>query len=243
MIYYYRIESDRPYNDFLLTNKEFYNDFYQNHYYKYLKKLNIHNNRESLKNILNHTLEIEFSSKSKSRKVSDLSEVNYINMPVFSDKALNILGELLERNGEFIKTKCIDDDKIYYAYNTLTHFDILDLEKSKKFTEEYNIKTYFYKKNVDFDKLEIFKISSEDISFAGSSSYIGQKFVDLVNKYKLKGDLFLPCSYIKESISHLSEDNILVKKFDRRLYCYNNFPIEPYWKWEKEHFPNDSYID
>lgn len=130
MIYLYRTDSSTPYNDFLLSEKDFDNSDILCNFderkerLKGIRPLEKRSLKENWK-----PMEIQFSSKSKSRKVPDLSRIHETKTPVFSDKARNVLGEILDENGEFLEMYCIDDGKTYYTYNVLTYVDILDDEK------------------------------------------------------------------------------------------------------------------
>ena len=131
MIYLYSSNDSEPYNSFLLSEKDFDNSDILCNYdelkdrLKGIKSLEKRPLKENWK-----PMEIQFYSKSKSRKVPDLSNVNETRTPVFSDKAREVLGEILEENGEFLEMYCIDDGKTYYTYNVLTYVDILDDEKT-----------------------------------------------------------------------------------------------------------------
>jgi len=59
---------------------------------------------------------------------SDFPSFTVSHIPVFSARAVEILGELLTKNGELLPLNCIDGE--YFAYNVLNLVSALDQEKS-----------------------------------------------------------------------------------------------------------------
>lgn len=62
-------------------------------------------------------------------EVGDFTSLGTI--PVFSERAVAVLGELLSRNGELLPLECSACDRRYYAYNVVTVIDALDRERTK----------------------------------------------------------------------------------------------------------------
>jgi hypothetical protein len=197
MIYFLSTRSSPPYNGFLVLPEywEQAKKLYDSK--KYLEIINSENpfSGNSLKENW-EPLKVELKSKSKSRKIGDISEVHIARCPVFSEKARNILGDFLNENGEFLEIECIDNGKIYYLYNVLTYLDIIDDEKSDS--------GWYFKKDVDFDKLSIFKIiSRKHFLKTRSNIYLSQKFIERVIKNKLTGlSILEPGYYVKESVTN-----------------------------------------
>src|SRR5262245_2157280 len=67
-------------------------------------------------------------SKGKWLQASDFPSFTVSHIPVFSAKAVEILGDVLTKNGELLPLNCIDGE--YFAYNVLNLVSALDQEKS-----------------------------------------------------------------------------------------------------------------
>ena len=142
-------------------------------------------------------VEVELVSKAKNSKIRDITKVLQARSFVFSDKAREVLGDMLEENGEFLEIHCVDDGKTYYLYNVLTYVDILDHEKTKEYSK--NITRLYYKENVDFDKLSIFRIFSRQVYH---HTYITKKFVEIFQNNKLKWGYFTEANFLYESVTN-----------------------------------------
>jgi hypothetical protein len=66
--------------------------------------------------------------KGKWLQASDFPSFTVSHIPVFSTKAVEILGDVLTKNGELLPLNCIDGE--YFAYNVLNLVSALDQEKS-----------------------------------------------------------------------------------------------------------------
>ncbi len=187
MIYKFLTISSAPYNCFHVDEKYWkQSDLLSDHkiYLSTIQSDNPYLGRSFKENW--KTLKIELRSTSKSRKIPDITDLYEARCPVFSEKAMDVLGDLLNDNGEFLELKCIDDKKTYYAYNVLTYIDIIDKNENGK--DIWN-----FKKDPNFDKRSIFKIiSHEAYSHYCMAIFLDQKFIDRVEKYKLKGLSIFP---------------------------------------------------
>src|SRR4030095_1391831 len=68
------------------------------------------------------------NAKGKWLPSSDFPSFTISHIPVFSARAVAILGDVLTKNGELLPLNCIDGD--YFAYNVLNLVSALDQEKS-----------------------------------------------------------------------------------------------------------------
>jgi hypothetical protein len=107
-------------------------------------------------------------------------------IPAFSIKAVQALEPRLSQNGELLR---LDSDVgEYYAYNTLTVLDALDIEKSviqwldkRKKVTALKINKYAFKKDV-LEGAFIFRIVESPIQI-----YVTNKFMDIVTEAGLDG--------------------------------------------------------
>lgn len=53
------------------------------------------------------------------------------HIPVFSERAVSVLNELLAANGEFVKLDCVDCEEPYFAFNVTTTVQVLDPDHSE----------------------------------------------------------------------------------------------------------------
>jgi hypothetical protein len=215
MIYGFYSSPDTRYNEFLVYEKDkekAYNQLYNREkYFDFNFKVEP-GKWFSLKKTW-EPFKVEFASKGKTVKLMDISSISGLSTPVFSEKAREILGDYLNENGEFLEIICVDDGKTYYAYNVLTYVDII--EENKTETIEHSLPRCYLKQNIDFEKLSIFKILcflKQGLNEFSYRPYYTQKFLDRVNKYKLKGLWPRPIRYIEESLESY-KDTYDYKKF------------------------------
>ena len=124
------------------------------------------------------------------RSFNDYPCVNLI-IPAFSRRAVDVLRDLLEPNGELLPL--VSNIGEFYAYNTTTVVDILDEKKSKikwlspkhTFDQIFQIERYECKAD-KMEGLSIFRIVERS-----SSTYVSQIFVDRVREHDLEGFHFI----------------------------------------------------
>lgn len=189
MLYLLYVDPWKQNNSFL-SKYEYYPqiDELTKMYYETIKSENPYKERSLKENW--KVVETELYKKYKLNKIRDFTKLTPDQLPVFSEKAMDILGEFLNENGEFLPFYCIDYDKTYYIYHVQTFIDIIDekIDENGKIISKWN-----FNKDPDFENRSIFKIIShlKSVSFS-SEIVITQKFLDKVEKYKLKGfDKFL----------------------------------------------------
>ena len=117
--------------------------------------------------VKNEWREIEFKYSDKKKK-GDVTDYYYV--PIFTDKATEILRPYLENDGEFLPINCKGDK--YYIYHLFRREDILDFEKSEFEYYDDNKKTIsriakfeFKKEKIDsLDDLYMFRLEKPSIS-------------------------------------------------------------------------------
>lgn len=120
------------------------------------------------------------------RRFNDLPDVN-LNTLAFSQRAVDVLRDMLEPNGELLPVK----HKIgtFYVYNCTTLVNCLDLERSEftkyKKTMIISMKRFYFIESLVKD-LTIFRLRSES-----SNVFCTQPFVDRVNQHGLQGFVFI----------------------------------------------------
>lgn len=140
---------------------------------------------------------------------NDYPCVNLI-IPAFSRRAVDVLYDFLEPNGELLPL--ISTVGEYYAYNVTTVVDILDHDRSEiqwaneKHVTAIEIARYecFAKKMAE---LSIFRIVEKP-----STTYVSQMFVDRVREHELQGFHFVKLWPLPEGVSWQEEDKKERKK-------------------------------
>lgn len=141
-------------------------------------------NNINLKSVATNWKPIELKFISKGRKKGDCPDL-IIHLPVFSEKAINILNDLINDRVEYLPFICSGKEK-YQGINVLKAVDCIDYDNSKvvRFRDGkiMAFEKYVFKK----DKLKdshIFKIP--DIN--NSAVFVSQKFVNRVKEAGLEG--------------------------------------------------------
>ena len=118
---------------------------------------------------------------------NDFSGINMI-LPVFSEKACQVLGSMLLANGELLSVN--SDAGRYYFYNALTVIDALDVEDSicdfwcEPPTTAVDIERYSFRNN-SINGASVFRIIENPIALI-----VTQEFVNTAKEAGLKGLCF-----------------------------------------------------
>jgi hypothetical protein len=116
------------------------------------------------------------------RKFNDFPCVNF--KPAFSSRAVDVLRDLLEPNGELLPFSTSIGE--YFAFNTTTIADILNHSKS---TIQWLVEpiTAFLVTRYEFDSTRLDKLSIFRIPECPSDEYVTERFVQRVTENKLNG--------------------------------------------------------
>ncbi|MEK7434209.1 MAG: DUF1629 domain-containing protein [Cyanobacteriota bacterium] len=135
-------------------------------------------------------------------------------VPMFSEKALIALKDLLEKSGDFFEIENFDKvykyrwkglkriKNRYFVFNVKDRIDCLDIEKSNIERDMHllNRGEVFIEEKID-KNLDIFKIKRFE-----NNTYVTQKFVDRVLEHNLKAFTFIPVySSIGEKLPEIIE--------------------------------------
>jgi hypothetical protein len=126
-----------------------------------------------------------------SGRVTEFNDYPCLDMllPVFSERAVNVLGDLLTTNGELLPLDSKTETK-YFFYNILTISDALDQSKSKcRFwcdppTTAIDIEHFEFEKD-KISELTIFRIKELPVSV-----FVTSRFVNIVDSNELNGFSF-----------------------------------------------------
>jgi hypothetical protein len=150
---------------------------------------------------------------SKFKKIPDYAHLGLGNCHIFSQRAIDVLGDILSKYGEYRLVENIDEENTnkYYVYNLKKEIDCLDREKTRaKFKDDlpviYVKEYWLYGDKID-PNVEIFQIKHNLFH-----AFVTQRFIDRCVENNLKNMEFRPIW--SSEIEH-----------------------KPYWSPEKEALP------
>lgn len=116
-------------------------------------------------------------------EVGDFTRLGTI--PVFSERAVTVLGALLSRHGELLPLTCSGCSAAYYAYNVTTVIDALDREltKAEWFDSDriMDVERYAFQPGL-LGSAEIFKIPQQSAPL-----FVTHAFIELLSRSGLVG--------------------------------------------------------
>lgn len=129
-------------------------------------------------------IELEFISKGKKGDCPDLIS----SLPVFSERAISILDDLLKDSVEYLPFLCPGKVK-YYGVNVLKSIDCINHDNAEVVRFDsgriMRFKKYAFKKDM-LEGIQIFKIPD----LLNSPVFVGEIFVDKVKETGLEGFKF-----------------------------------------------------
>ena len=104
----------------------------------------------------------------------------YPHIPIFDEKAIEVLDDLIIDNAEILPLDC--EDGVFYAINVVNVIDCIDYEKSKYKTFRDKKRIMRFEKYAfdekEIDKVNLFKIKDEPLKRPFVSDFFRKRVVD-----------------------------------------------------------------
>lgn len=147
----------------------------------------------------------------ESRKTVDGSDFSTSHTMVMSERAMEVLKDLILNDGIFYPLNAIGVDQNYFLFHVTRIIDCIDEERSKgslNIFKKINIKyssidTFYLKKEMIPPGVHVFK----DGRYGNHYKFVSEDFYMLVKKNKLKGLLLYP-----EGVSQWTGKPLIVNK-------------------------------
>jgi hypothetical protein len=160
-------------------------------------------------------------------------------VPIFSSRAVNVLGEMLSRNGELLPVKTGLGE--YFAFNSKRVFDCLDVEGTTFDISAKEMRSDIEAHSIDIRSIDIFKIVEGvvnegifRIKYINGNIFVNHIFVEQINEHHLNGFNFIPIwpndgqtHWWKQANEHREYCERKAKNFRRKHKGDDAPPLDP----------------